>query len=185
MGSALADSIELLHDKGGLVVGICNGFQVLVRAGLLPGGDPPEKATLAHNNTGRYEARWVRLKAAPGICPFVDGETILELPVAHGEGKFLAKDAGLLDNLVGSRQVFLQYVDALNLPTTEFPANPNGSPLGIAGVASPSGRIFGLMPHPERFVSRLHHPCWTRLETSDDAIPDGLRLFKNAVRSLA
>ncbi|MFO0959521.1 MAG: phosphoribosylformylglycinamidine synthase subunit PurQ [Isosphaeraceae bacterium] len=161
---------------GGLTLGICNGFQVLVKAGLLPGGPIP--ATLTRNDTGHYEARWVRLACTPGLSPFVTDDEPIELPSAHGEGKFLTADGAAL----GSGQVVFRYLDGSGQPTEQFPANPNGSPGGVAGVCDPTGRILGLMPHPERNVDPLHHPRWTRRPASTEG--DGLRIFRNAVNAL-
>lgn len=185
LGQFLADELAAFHDRGGLVIGICNGFQVLVRSGLLPGGSPPLKATLAHNQRRKFEARWVRLRTVPGLCPFVTDERVVELPVAHGEGRFLTREPGDYRRLAESNAVFLQYADARGEPTEAFPANPNGSPLGIAGVCNPTGRIFGLMPHPERYLNALHHPGWTRRPGGSPAAPaDGLTMFRNAVEYL-
>ncbi len=178
LGRALGDQMRAFHDQGGLVIGICNGFQVLVRSGLLPGGDPPVTATLAHNESGRFEARWVTLAPLPGKSPFVTFAEPIELPVSHGEGCFLTEHKNQLDH---AGQVVLQYADEAGRPTERYPANPNGSPQGTAGVCDPSGRIFGLMPHPERFVESWHHPRWTRARHA----PAGLLIFQGAVAALA
>ena len=180
LGIVLDDALRRLHDRGGLVLGICNGFQVLVRAGLLPGGAKRSAATLTFNDSGHFESRWVRLAPTPGLSPFLaDGQQI-ELPVAHGEGKFVVADAAAFDE---ASQVVLRYVDEHGTATQDYPANPNGSPSAVAGVCDPSGRIFGLMPHPERHIDRLHHPRWTRGGGSDEG--DGLRIFRNAVANFA
>jgi phosphoribosylformylglycinamidine synthase len=189
LGTVLEDALRRLHDRGGLVIGICNGFQVLVRAGLLPGGNGdghggPAHATLAHNDSGHFEARWVRLAPRPGLSPFVaDGEPI-ELPVAHGEGKFVVAERQALAALEAAGQVVLRYVDESGHPTQDYPANPNGSMGGVAGLCDPTGRVFGLMPHPERFVDPIHHPRWTRRNLPPNAEGDGLRIFRNAVEAL-
>jgi phosphoribosylformylglycinamidine synthase subunit PurQ / glutaminase len=180
--AALGEALGRFCDRGGLVLGICNGFQVLVQAGLLPGGAGAPRATLTHNDSGRFEARWVRLLPTPGPCPFLTDAEPIELPVAHGEGKFLTADPGALAALERSGQVVLRYVDEHGRPTEAYPANPNGSPGGVAGLCDPSGRIFGLMPHPERHVDPLHHPRWTRLGPKPEG--DGLRIFRNAVAAL-
>lgn len=174
---ALDEALRRFHDRGGLILGICNGFQVLVKAGLLPGGC---RATITHNDSGRFECRWVRLSCpSPGRSPFLpDGQTI-ELPVAHGEGKFVTESVQALDALDQSGQLALRYVDESDQPTEHYPANPNGAPRGVAGVIDPTGRIFGLMPHPERFVDFLQHPRWTRVEPRSEG--DGLRIFRGAV----
>jgi phosphoribosylformylglycinamidine synthase subunit PurQ / glutaminase len=182
IGIALPDGLRRFHDRGGLVLGICNGFQVLVKAGLLPGRAGLGAATLAHNDSGHFEARWIRLAPQPGLCPFVTGAEPIEFPVAHGEGKLVLADPAALPALEAAGQVVLRYADAAGRPTQEYPANPNGTPGAVAGLCDPTGRIFGLMPHPERHVDPLQHPRWTRRERVGEA--DGLRLFRNAVRCL-
>lgn len=185
LGHALGDALRRFHERGGLIAGICNGFQVLVRCGLLPGGPDAPAATLAHNDSGRFEARWVRLMPTPGLSPFVDFAEPIELPVAHGEGKFLTADPTVMDALRASGQLVLQYADQAGQPTQAYPANPNGSALGAAGICDPTGRIFGLMPHPERFVESIHHPRWTRRPDHDSDEGDGLRIFRTAVAAVA
>ncbi len=182
LGTALEDSLHRLHERGGLILGICNGFQVLVRAGLIPGGPDDCMATLTHNDSGRFESRWVRMVATPGRSPFVTDADPIELPVAHGEGKFLLADPSALPALEAAGQVVFRYADEAGRPTQAYPANPNGSPGAVAGVCDPTGRIFGLMPHPERYVDPLHHPRWTR--RAPEREPDGLRIFRNAVAAL-
>jgi phosphoribosylformylglycinamidine synthase len=180
----LGDALRRFHDRGGLVLGICNGFQVLVRSGLLPGGPSHFPATLAHNDSGRFESRWVQLAPRAGLSPFVSFTQPIELPVAHGEGKFLTAEPAHLDRLHQDGQIVLRYADLGGRPTLDYPANPNGSVDGVAGVCDPTGRIFGLMPHPERYVDFWHHPRWTRRETNDRAEGDGLLIFRSAVNSL-
>jgi phosphoribosylformylglycinamidine synthase len=186
LSHALGEALRQFHDRGGLIVGICNGFQVLVRCGLLPGGAAASPATLAHNDSGRFEARWIRLLPRPGRCPFVTFSEPIELPVAHGEGKFLTALPQAMEELDAAGQIVLQYADAQNKPTQDYPANPNGSALATAGVCDPSGRIFGLMPHPERFIEPIHHPHWTRLGRDFlQSEGQGLRILQSAVASLA
>jgi phosphoribosylformylglycinamidine synthase len=183
--SYLGDALERFHARGGLILGICNGFQVLVKAGLLPGGTGTSIATLTHNESGRFEARWVRLTPTPGRSPFITSADPVELPVAHGEGRFILSDPAALPALEATGQVVLRYVDASGRPTQDYPANPNGSPGAVAGICDPTGRIFGLMPHPERHIDRLQHPRWTRGGASpDDHEGDGLRIFRNAVAAV-
>lgn len=181
LNQALGDALLKFRDRGGLILGICNGFQVLVRAGLLPGNAKLGKATLTNNNTGRYESRWSRLAPTPGHSPFLTDADPIDLPVAHGEGKFLT-DPATLAQLQDAGQVVLTYVDETGRPTENFPANPNGSVGAVAGLCDPTGRIFGLMPHPERNIDPLHHPRWTRRGAGLEG--DGLRIFRNAVESL-
>ncbi len=177
--TVLGDSLERCHDRGGLILGICNGFQVLVKAGLLPGGSARSAATLTHNDSGHFESRWTRLATSPGLCPFFNDPEPLELPVAHGEGKFLMADPTALADLETAGQVVLRYVDEAGGPTQRYPDNPNGSLGAVAGLCDPTGRIVGLMPHPERHIDPLHHPRWTRRGPALEG--DGLRLFRSAV----
>jgi phosphoribosylformylglycinamidine synthase len=180
---ALGETMHRFHHRGGLVLGICNGFQVLVRAGLLPGGEWKSPVTLTRNDSGHFESRWVRVAAEPGLCPFLDDLGPMELPVAHGEGKFLTADPAAVARLEAAGQVVLRYIDVQGHPTLDYPANPNGSPAGVAGVCDPTGRVFGLMPHPERHYDPLQHPRWTRQGPKPEG--DGLRIFRNAVRSVS
>jgi phosphoribosylformylglycinamidine synthase I len=173
LGTILGDALRRFHDRGGLLLGICNGFQILVKAGLLPGAG--SVASLAHNASGRFESRWVRLLPTPGITPFLTDADPIELPVAHGEGCYVAAD-----NSAG--RVVLRYADSHDHATDTYPANPNGSPGAVAGLCDASGRIFGLMPHPERHINPLHHPRWTRLGPRTEG--DGLRIFRNAVAAV-
>lgn len=186
LGNELRRMRGLLGDyvrTGGLVLGICNGFQILTRAGLLP--DPMngcQTVSLTFNDSGHLEARWIRLKVVSSRSVFFREEgAVIELPVAHAEGKFVTRDANQLDLLKRNRQVVLQYVDAEGQPTASYPENPNGSTDAIAGVCDPSGRVLGLMPHPERFQDPTQHPEWTRRRI-DEA--QGLAVFRNAFRHL-
>lgn len=159
---------------------------MLVRCGLLPGPPFSGAVTLAHNDSGRFEARWIRLLPRPGRSPFVTFTEPIELPVAHGEGKFLTAQAETTRALDDAGQIVLQYAGPDDRPTMDYPANPNGSVLAAAGVCDSTGRIFGLMPHPERFALAIHHPRWTRQTNGPSATEGhGLRLFKSAVASLA
>ena len=167
-----------------LVLGICNGFQVLVKLGVLPGGEEQnvrQTATVTFNDSGKFEDRWVRLQVEPGSrCVFTRGMDWLELPVRHGEGKFYVGDRALLEKLARDGQFALRYSMPDGSRPAAYPANPNGSEEDIAGVCDPSGRIFGLMPHPEAFVHRYQHPRWTR-GNGDGEEGRGLRIFSNAV----
>lgn len=173
LGHVLEDALRRFHDRGGLLMGICNGFQILVKAGLLPGST--SAASLTHNESGRFESRWVRLLPTPGVSPFLTDTDPIELPVAHGEGQYVAADTS-------AGRVVLRYADPQGHPTDAYPDNPNGSPGGVAGLCDATGRIFGLMPHPERHVDPLHHPRWTRRGPKVEG--DGLRIFRNAVAAV-
>ena len=178
--AALGEALARFRDRGGLVLGICNGFQVLVRSGLLPGEGIA--ATLTRNDSGHFESRWVRLGPVAGRTPFLADEEPIELPVAHGEGKFLTAHSRELTALEQSGRIVLRYLDEYGRPTQDYPANPNGSAGAVAGLCDATGRVFGLMPHPERHVDPLHHPRWTRRGPRQEG--DGLRVFRNAVAAL-
>ena len=185
LGSVLGDTLRRFRDRDGLVLGICNGFQVLVKAGLLPGlPEAMGPSTLTFNDSGHFESRWVRLIPTSGLSPFLVDDEPIELPVAHGEGKFVMAQPDALALLETSGQVVLRYADGDDQPSTTYPANPNGSVGALAGLCDPSGRIFGLMPHPERYIDSIHHPQWTRRRLGFDRPGDGLRIFHNAVSAL-
>ena len=184
LGSALTRFIE----DGRPVLGICNGFQVLVRAGLLPGrlgGEATaararQTVTLAENRSGHYECRWIRLRAeAKSPCIFTRGiDQPFTLPVGHGEGRLLGDDADL-DIIDASGLSALRYVDPDGSPTSSYPANPNGSARGIAGICNAMGTVFGLMPHPDRAHLPQLHPDWLRDRRRREG--DGLPLFRNMI----
>lgn len=177
----LRDQVERLLERGKLIIGICNGFQVLVKSGLLPGFDRPfedQTVTLDWNDSARYEDRWVRLAVEDSPCVFTRNlPSPIHLPVAHAEGKFLTLDRATLDRLNANRQVALRYASESG-DEPEYPEDPNGSVEHIAGICDPTGRVFGLMPHPERFTMREHHPAWR----NEEVRVDGIQLFYNAVK---
>jgi phosphoribosylformylglycinamidine synthase len=218
----LAGRLADFKAAGKLILGICNGFQVIIKSGILLDDEPPHgpPATLTYNDSGKYEDRWVRLGVAGEKCVFLRGIERMYLPVAHGEGKFIARDAAALARLEAAGQLALRYVPlaangeqggskgsghggqgsavdtqysvlstqcsaasgndpspAAHLP---FPDNPNGSMADVAGVCDTTGRVLGLMPHPERHLDPTHHPRWTRGEAGP--VGDGLQVFTNAVR---
>ena len=169
----LADELPAFIDRGGYAIGICNGFQVLVRAGLLPrlDGAAEQQVTLTDNINGIYTDRWVRLQGNAQRCAWIPTEpSEIELPVAHAEGRFAAPPA-TLDALAANHQIALRYH-----PDDNF----NGSDAAVGGICDPSGRVFGLMPHPERFLRWENHPNWTRLPRRREG--DGVRFFRTAIR---
>lgn len=180
----LGEQIAAFVADGRPVIGICNGFQVLVKAGILPGFDRPAPVeplvTLTDNASQRFECRWVQLQADPeSHCIFTKGiKRAIEVPVAHGEGRIAIQNSTALDELRSRGLVALRYVDAGG-PSTAYPANPNGSLDAIAGICNPQGNVLGLMPHPENAVLPQQHPRWTRESWRSEG--DGLAIFRNAV----
>lgn len=173
----LGEDINRFIVDGGLMLGICNGFQVMAKAGLLPdiGNNQAPPLTLATNDSGKFECRWVHLqvnKASP--CIFTQGIESMYLPVAHGEGKVVTDIRGLRE-----LNTVVYYTDEAGNKQVGYPYNPNGSMNNIAGVCDPTGRIFALMPHPERYVRFTQHPQWTRKKPRE--FGDGFAIFQNAI----
>ena len=172
---------------GKLVIGICNGFQILVKAGLLPAladerfknNGTIQQATITYNDIGKFEDRWVYLEPATDKCVFLTPGRRIYLPIAHGEGKVCFAHPQMLDAIHAGGQVAFRYVDDEG-KYGGYPINPNGSTDHIAALCDPTGRVLGLMPHPERHVHRTQHPRWTRRPAEADA--DGLGIFQNAVK---
>lgn len=184
----LADGLREFQAAGKLILGVCNGFQVLLKSGvLLPLADDfSAPATLAWNASGKFEDRWVPLHTTGGKSVFFAGIETMYLPVAHAEGKFVPRDERVLGKLAESGRVVLRYgsrpPDGSGISMTAqvaYPDNPNGSLGDVAGVCDASGRVCGLMPHPERHIDPTQCPRWTREPAR--AVGDGLRLFQNAV----
>lgn len=177
----LAPQLLEFHEQGKLVLGICNGFQVLVKAGLLPQVDldAEQDVTLTYNDSGKFEDRWVSLKLNESNCVFTQGlQKQVYFPVAHAEGKFVTRNSQVLEQLKQNNQIVFQYTTQ-NGDDPEYPDNPNGSINDIAGICDASGRILGLMPHPERHIDPTNHPQWTRNGLAEQG--DGFALFQNAV----
>jgi len=180
------DLERFIKDKK-LIIGICNGFQVLVKAGILPGGlnnkekqqDIMQKSTLTHNDSGKFEDRWVHLRVE-GKSVWTEGlEDVVYYPVAHAEGKFIPESQQSLKMLQENAQIAYRYC-APDGTAPDYPQNPNGSIGDIAGITDKTGRILGLMPHPERHFLFVHHPYWTRLEKKG-SLGQGAKIFENGV----
>ena len=184
------ESRERLFDQllkfirgGKLILGVCNGFQLMIKLGLLPAIQKQyasQSATLTHNDSGRFEDRWVYLKGNPqSPCVYTKDADILYLPVRHGEGKFIPQNSSVLRRIEEKNLHALQYCDRTGLPSMAYPENPNGSINAIAGLCDETGRLFGLMPHPEAFLCGFNHPRWTREKQPDEG--QGIAIFRNAV----
>jgi phosphoribosylformylglycinamidine synthase len=188
----LSGELKSFIEQGKLIMGVCNGFQIIVKLGLLPGLDGEhfkQKVSIIQNDCGTFQNFWVRLRFEPGSpCVFTRGLDHMLLPIRHGEGKVFALDKGLLQRLESERCVPCRYSDPLTGEATqEFPHNPNGSLNSIAGLCDPTGRIFGLMPHPEAYLYPENHPQW-ELQRQRGALPEhglGLAFFRNAVEHLS
>ncbi len=183
-GEKLVDQFSRFIAAGKLILGVCNGFQLMVKMGMLPGFDGEylrQTVTLTHNDSGRFQDRWTYLQVdSASSCVFTRGiDKGIYLPVRHGEGKFLCDSDATLARIEAEHLAVLRYSDAdyANV-VMEFPANPNGSVNAIAALCDPSGRMMGLMPHPEAFVHYTQHPRWTRENLPEEG--DGLILYKNA-----
>jgi phosphoribosylformylglycinamidine synthase len=186
----LFEALQEFKAAGKLIIGICNGFQILIKSGiLLPDKADEPIATLAGNQSGKFEDRWINLAVRSDKCVWLQGIEQMYLPVAHGEGQFIARDAATLDGLEVAGQLCLRYTageegsgdrgqeSGSDVP---YPFNPNGAQRNVAGVCDATGRVFGLMPHPERHIDFTHHPRWTRREQQPEQ-GDGLKVFQNAI----
>ncbi len=183
----LIDSLKKFISDGKLIIGICNGFQILVKSGILPGNaDFKQQASLIINDSGKFEDRWIYLKSpvtshqSPVKCIWTkDLPEVIYLPVAHGEGKFIVENEAVLEKLKNNGQIIFQYCGQ-DGKLSGYPDNPNGSINNIAGICDETGRMLGLMPHPERHIDVGQHPRWNNgICRSNEA--DGLNIFKNAV----
>ncbi|MBW2601925.1 MAG: phosphoribosylformylglycinamidine synthase subunit PurQ [Deltaproteobacteria bacterium] len=192
----IGEALQRFIEEGKLVLGICNGFQALVNLGFLPGFDADYKqkrVALTYNDCGNFRDDWVNLTAnQQSPCVFTKGITELELPIRHGEGKFIAP-VEVIKRLADQGQIVFQYATPEGaVAGGNFPYNPNGSVEDIAGVCDPTGRIFGLMPHPEAFNHWTNHPGWTRRKVLskrqgrriDTELPVAMKIFKNAVEHM-
>ena len=182
-GERLFDHFLRFIERGGLILGVCNGFQLMVKLGLLPGFDhnyTVQWITLSFNDSGRFEDRWVYLRTnQESSCIFTRGIEKIYLPVRHGEGKLMVKDDDVLRKLHAQSQVVMNYTcDDYGEWTSKYPFNPNGSTDGIAGICDESGRLFGMMPHPEGYLHFTNHPRWTRERLPEEGM--GVSIFRNA-----
>lgn len=177
--SFFKDDLQRFVDKKGYVLGVCNGFQTLIRTGLLPFNTLGiMHATLTNNDSGHFECRWVRIKGEKSKASYFDDLTDpMSVSVNHGEGKLFANDK-ILDKLEQENLIVFRYVNGDGQPTQEYPDNPNGALHAIAGITDKTGRIFGLMPHPEKFVDITQHPNWRREKFT---YPHGLPFFERIV----
>lgn len=181
----LGDQLQELASQGMPMIGICNGFQILVKMGLLPQleGKIQQEASLVHNNSAKYEDRWVELKVPTNAAeksPWLKGIDLLNCPVRHGEGKLVFSDEADLKRVHEQGLVAVQYSNKGSI-TEEYPQNPNGSWDSIAGLISPNGMIFGLMPHPEVAIHQIQTPDYHRKGQASSDYTTCLQLFKNIV----
>ena len=185
-GRTLLGEIAAHLKNGGFVLGVCNGFQILVKTGLLPniGGNFEQEVSLIVNNSGKFEDRWCHCRAEqPALSPFLKDINLLALPVRHKEGKLVIRDDKIRAEIRNRRLCALQYCDAEGRLATEYPALPNGAEMSCAALTDPSGRVLGMMPHPEAYLSVFNHPDWARRREAagGNEEGEGLRLFRNMV----
>jgi phosphoribosylformylglycinamidine synthase subunit PurQ / glutaminase len=188
MKQKLGERVLNFVERGGLVFGICNGFQVLVRLGLLPctKGTLEEEVTLTHNLSNHYECRWVTLKTRKSRCAFLPEGLTLRWPAAHGEGRLIATSPEAQRTLNDEGFAAVCYVDEQGDATEDYPANPNGAPLGMAGLTNYNGRVLGVMPHPDRSYLPTHMPNWRRTQLDSGELPldgDGMVVFREMVKA--
>lgn len=179
----VADELYRFVEAGKLVLGICNGFQVLVKLGLLPSSQTRtgwRDCTITYNDPRGFQDRWVRLRAGDTPCAFLERGRHYELPIAHGEGRVVFSSEAVLETVHANGRAALTYAEpAADGGMAGLPRNPNASERDIAGLCDETGRVFGLMPHPERFIDRTQHPCWTSRPAEEAG--DGLAMFRQAV----
>ncbi len=194
-GKVFANRIKAVHtlrqrlhdfvDQGHCILGVCNGFQILVKLGLLAHGEKGPVAGLAPNASSRYENRWVTHAIPESKCVFTTGIQSVRLPIRHAEGRLVFRSDEDRKQLFASRQVALQYADGDGRVTEQYPDNPNGTEDGIAGICDSTGRVLGMMAHPEAALYAFNHPQWTRQQTKKpDGVGEGRQLFTNAINYL-
>jgi phosphoribosylformylglycinamidine synthase I len=204
--SALGREIAAFVERGGFVLGVCNGFQVLVESGLFELEGAPRRSTsrsqstsaprsepsharaagarniaLYDNASNRFECRWITIEAQDCAAVWLAAGERMPVPIAHGEGRFVVRDAATLQRLKDRRQIAFRYVRSDGSPAEGHPDNPNGSVEAIAGICDPTGRVLGLMPHPERNITPWNHPCWTRLAPRSEG--EGLGFYRRLVEA--
>jgi phosphoribosylformylglycinamidine synthase len=184
----LARELRAFVERGGLALGVCNGFQILLEAGLFDvtseeDGGGERTAALSANESGRFECRWVTLKSETSACPWLVPGELIPMPAAHAEGRFVVRDPATLERLRARGQIALSYADESGATASDYPACPNGSVESIAGICDPSGRVLGLMPHPERNITPWHHPHWTRRAPRSEG--EGLPFYRRMVEVAA
>ena len=186
-GKLFINEIDAFLKDGKFIMGVCNGFQALVKMGLCPniGGNYEQEVTLTHNDSGKFEDRWVHcLVAEKNPSPFLQDISGMDLPVRHGEGKLVIPDETIRQAIIDKKLNVLSYTDKNGHPTANYPRNPNGSDLNCAGLCSPDGQVFGLMPHPEAYLTFYNHPDWARRKRLDPLKSEdgeGLNIFRQIV----
>lgn len=186
-GRTFVEEIDDFLKAGKYILGVCNGFQMLVQLGLLPDiqGDFTPEVSLEKNDSGKFEDRWVYCKINQRVkTPFLENLDLMALPVRHGEGKLVIKDEMVKKQILEHDLIALQYADKTGAITSEYPLNPNGADLEIAGLVNKTGQVFGLMPHPEAFLSFYNHPEWATMQRNADTLDrtqTGQILFDNIV----
>ena len=190
----LASHLERFVARGGFVLGVCNGFQILVESGLFeldltqprsgPRAASERNLALYDNASNRFECRWIHLRTEASACAWLPAGELMPVPVAHGEGRFVVRDETVLQRLIANRQIVLRYVRADGSPARgAYPDNPNGSVVDVAGICDRTGRVLGLMPHPERNLVPWNHPHWTRLPQRNEG--EGLSFYRRLVEAAA
>lgn len=189
-GKPFLNEIEDFISDGKYIMGVCNGFQFLVKMGLLPdtSGNKLQEVTLTINNSAQFEDRWCHLKTNPKLkTPFLEGIDKIYLPVRHGEGKLIIGNEKIKKAIINNNLNCLSYCDEEGKETGVYPMNPNGSDLNCGALTNCSGQIFGLMPHPEAYLSLYNNPNWPTIKRNNPSINDageGLKIFKNIVNKL-
>jgi len=189
-GKTLLEEIKSFLSQGKFILGICNGFQFLVKMGLLPNttGNFDQEVTLTRNNSAKYEDRWINLKKNPKCnTPLLKDIDIMPCPVRHGEGKLIIKDEVTKQKILDDNLNAFSYCDAEGKVTSEYPMNPNGADLDCAALTDPTGQVLGMMPHPEAFLILYNHPNWGQMKRQNPDISedgDGLKFFRNIVEHI-